>query len=132
MIILETFPLWVHPWAATVDMVSTPRAPAPENFATLLPNTESNEKHNRITSLLWGRLTWRKWEKENIHNHSISTIIIIIIIKHTLPVQIKWVSVNAFFNMELPSNVGHLIFMKLTAYREIKHSRKLGNLDSMP
>ena len=37
-----TFPFCDHPYAATVDIVSTPRAPAPENLATLLPNTESN------------------------------------------------------------------------------------------
>ena len=47
--------------------------------------------------------------------HSISIIIniiiiIIIIIQHTQPVQIKGVSANASFNMELPRNVGHLIF----------------------
>ena len=47
-----TFPLGDQPYAATVDMVSTPKAPAPENLATLLPNTESNENDSKITNLL--------------------------------------------------------------------------------
>ena len=47
-----TFPLGDQPYAAIVDMVSTPKAPAPENLVTLLPNTESNESDSRITNLL--------------------------------------------------------------------------------
>ena len=46
---LASFP---HLYAATVAMVRTARAPAPENLTTLLPNTENIAQTSRITNLL--------------------------------------------------------------------------------
>ena len=47
-----TFSESPQPYDATVAITSTPKAPAPENWAMLLPKTESKAQPRRITNLL--------------------------------------------------------------------------------
>lgn len=47
-----TFSESPQPYDAIVAITKTPRAPAPENWALLLPNTESKAQPRRITNLL--------------------------------------------------------------------------------
>ena len=49
----STFPSLPHRYAATVAMVTTPRAPAPENPAALHPNKDNKELESRMTNLPW-------------------------------------------------------------------------------
>jgi len=51
MLIIFTFSVSPHPYAAMVAMVSIPSAPAPGNIAALKPNNDNNAKHDKNTNL---------------------------------------------------------------------------------